>query len=170
MGLIGALVKLPLAPLTGTVWIAEQIQAQAEAEYYDEGAIQAQLREIDEARQRRDDRRRGRRRGRGRADGAAAGGTGAMSDGGSDGKLSARDLTLAAKATVEDLTGNETETVSALQSDGENWLVTVEVCELERVPNTTDVMASYVVQLDDAGGLLGYRRERRYLRGEAEQR
>jgi hypothetical protein len=50
MGLIGALVKLPLAPLTGTVWIAEQIQAQAEAEYYDEGAIQAQLREIDEAR------------------------------------------------------------------------------------------------------------------------
>ena len=51
MGLIGALVKLPLAPLTGTVWIAEQIQAQAEAEYYDEGAIQAQLREIDEARQ-----------------------------------------------------------------------------------------------------------------------
>jgi hypothetical protein len=50
MGLIGALVKLPLAPITGTVWIAEQIQAQAEAEYYDEGAIQAQLREIDEAR------------------------------------------------------------------------------------------------------------------------
>ena len=50
MGLIGALVKLPLAPRTGTVWIAEQIQAQAEAEYYDEGAIQAQLREIDEAR------------------------------------------------------------------------------------------------------------------------
>ena len=50
MGLIGALVKLPLAPLTGTVWIAEQIQAQAEGEYYDEGAIQAQLREIDEAR------------------------------------------------------------------------------------------------------------------------
>jgi hypothetical protein len=82
-----------------------------------------------------------------------------MSD--SNGKLSARDLTLAAKATVEDLTGQEAETVSALQSDGENWLVTVEVCELERVPNTTDVMASYVVQLDDAGGLLGYNRERR---------
>jgi len=88
----------------------------------------------------------------------------------SNGKLSARDLTLAAKATVEDLTGQEAETVSALQSDGENWLVTVEVCELERVPNTTDVMASYVVQLDDAGGLLGYNRERRYLRGEAELR
>ena len=50
MGLISGLLKLPLAPVTGTVWIAEQIQAAAEAEYYDEGAIQEQLREIDAAR------------------------------------------------------------------------------------------------------------------------
>ena len=51
MGLISALLKLPLAPRAGTVWVAERIQEQAEAEYYDEGAIQAQLREIDAARQ-----------------------------------------------------------------------------------------------------------------------
>ena len=51
MGLISGLLKLPLAPVLGTVWIAEQIQAQAEAEYYDEAAIQAQLRDIDAARQ-----------------------------------------------------------------------------------------------------------------------
>ena len=51
MGLIGALFKLPLAPRTGTVWVAERILEQAEAEYYDEGAIQAQMREIDAARQ-----------------------------------------------------------------------------------------------------------------------
>ena len=50
MGLISGLLKLPLSPVLGTVLIAEQIQAQAEAEYYDEGAIQAQLREVDEAR------------------------------------------------------------------------------------------------------------------------
>ena len=50
MGLISGLLKLPLSPVLGTVWIAEQIQAQAEAEYYDEGAIQDQLREVDEAR------------------------------------------------------------------------------------------------------------------------
>ena len=50
MGLIGALLKLPLAPVTGTVWVAERIQEQAEAEYYDEGAIQAQLRDVDTAR------------------------------------------------------------------------------------------------------------------------
>ena len=94
-----------------------------------------------------------------------------MSDNGSTkSKATARDLTLAAKATVKDLTGFEPESVSALQWDGETWLITVEVCELQRIPNTTDVMASYVVQLDDGGGLLGYKRERRYLRGEAENR
>ena len=31
MGLISGLLKLPLSPVLGTVWIAEQIQAQAEA-------------------------------------------------------------------------------------------------------------------------------------------
>jgi len=51
VGLISGLVKLPLSPVLGTVWIAEQIQAAAEAEYYDEGAIQSQLREIDAARE-----------------------------------------------------------------------------------------------------------------------
>ena len=50
MGLISGLLKLPISPVLGTIWIAEQIQAQAEAEYYDESAIQAQLREIDAAR------------------------------------------------------------------------------------------------------------------------
>lgn len=51
MGLISGLFKLPLSPVLGTVWIAEQIQEAAEAEYYDEGKIQAQLREVDAARQ-----------------------------------------------------------------------------------------------------------------------
>ena len=88
----------------------------------------------------------------------------------SNSRMSARDLALEARATIKDMTGLEPERVSGLQWDGESWLVTVEACEMTRVPNTTDVMASYIVQLDDAGGLLGYNRERRYLRGEAELR
>jgi hypothetical protein len=87
-----------------------------------------------------------------------------------NGRMSARDLTLTAKQTVEDLTGFTPESVSGFQWDGDTWLVTVDVCELERVPNTTDVMATYVVQLDDRGGLLGYKRERRFQRGSAEER
>jgi len=81
--------------------------------------------------------------------------------------VSARDLTLSARAAVEDLTGFPPESVSGLQWDGESWLVSVDVCELERVPNTTDVMATYVVQLDERGGLLGYKRTNRFRRGNA---
>jgi hypothetical protein len=88
--------------------------------------------------------------------------------GSSDGRLSARDLTLAARQTIEELTGYNAEAVTGFQWDGETWLVSVDVCELERVPNTTDVMATYVVQLDDQGGLLGYKRDRRFERGHLE--
>ena len=87
----------------------------------------------------------------------------------SDGRLSAGDLIAAARQTVEELTGFRAESVSGFQWDGETWLVSVDVCELERIPNTTDVMATYVVQLDDRGGLLGYKRDRRFQRGQAEE-
>lgn len=51
MGLITGLLTLPLAPVRGTVWIAERILEQAEGELYDEDAIRAQLMEIDAARE-----------------------------------------------------------------------------------------------------------------------
>ena len=50
MGLISGLLTLPLAPVRGTVWLAERIQEQAEREYYDESAIRARLLEVEEAR------------------------------------------------------------------------------------------------------------------------
>jgi hypothetical protein len=87
-----------------------------------------------------------------------------------DGRMSARDLTLEAKRTIEELTGYTPEAVTGFQWDGEAWLVSVDVLELERVPNTTDVLATYIVQLDDRGALLGYKRDRRFVRGHGEER
>ena len=50
MGLLTGLLTLPLAPVRGTIWVAEQIRRQAEHEYYDPDRIREQLDEVDRAR------------------------------------------------------------------------------------------------------------------------
>lgn len=50
MGLISGLLTLPIAPVRGVLWLAEQIRDQAEEQYYDPARIRAQLDRIDEAR------------------------------------------------------------------------------------------------------------------------
>ena len=51
MGLITGLLGLPLAPLRGTVAVAEQIRQQAEEEFYDPVAIREQLEEVERLRE-----------------------------------------------------------------------------------------------------------------------
>jgi hypothetical protein len=86
-----------------------------------------------------------------------------------DGRLSAAELSEAAIRTVQELTGYQPEAVTALEWDGEFWDVTVDVLELARIPNTTDVLASYVVQLDEGGTLRGMKRAHRFVRGQANE-
>jgi chorismate mutase len=50
MGLLSGLLGLPLAPVRGVMWLAEQIRQQAEEQYYDPARIRTQLERIDEAR------------------------------------------------------------------------------------------------------------------------
>jgi len=50
MGLLTGILGLPLAPLRGTMTVAEQISAQAEKEFYDPATIRAQLEEVDRRR------------------------------------------------------------------------------------------------------------------------
>jgi hypothetical protein len=47
VGLITGLLTLPLAPVRGTVWLAEQLANAAEAELYDEDKIRRELLELD---------------------------------------------------------------------------------------------------------------------------
>ena len=89
--------------------------------------------------------------------------------GSNDGRLSAAELSQAALTTVQELTGYDPEAVTGLEWDGDAWQVTVDVLELSRVPNTTDVLGSYVVQLDERGTLRGLRRVRRFQRGHASE-
>ncbi|WP_244943352.1 gas vesicle protein GvpO [Streptomyces inhibens] len=45
----------------------------------------------------------------------------------------------------------------------------MEVVELERVPSTTSVMATYRVAPDKEGGAVAYERIRRYTRGQIDR-
>ena len=66
---------------------------------------------------------------------------------------------------VHDLTGLEPENVVAITPKDDGWEVGVEVTELHRIPDTTDIMAVYQVELDPDGGLVSCRRGQRYHRG-----
>ncbi|APX32360.1 c-type cytochrome biogenesis protein CcmI [Brachybacterium sp. P6-10-X1] len=50
MGILSGLLTLPLAPIRGTVWVAEQVRDEAEREFYDPAVIRRQLDQIAEAR------------------------------------------------------------------------------------------------------------------------
>ena len=69
---------------------------------------------------------------------------------------------------LAELTGKDVQGVTGLQRSEDGWSVEVEVVELRRVPSTTDVLATYDVDVDSSGDLQGYRRVRRYVRGQAE--
>jgi hypothetical protein len=73
----------------------------------------------------------------------------------------------AAKDQLRLLNGAEAEAVSSFGRTRDGWRVTLEVVEVRRIPETTDVLASYVVELDEDGGLVAYERLRRYQRSEA---
>ncbi|MDX6658414.1 MAG: hypothetical protein QOH62_3207 [Solirubrobacteraceae bacterium] len=49
MGLFTALITLPLAPVRGTVWVAEQVAAEADRQLYDESRIRSELLQVEMA-------------------------------------------------------------------------------------------------------------------------
>ncbi|MFF3485372.1 gas vesicle protein [Streptomyces sp. NPDC002701] len=74
-----------------------------------------------------------------------------------------------ARQSLEGLTGHPTEGVSAVGREDDGWCVVVDVLELPRIPDTTSLLASYEVRLDQDGELMEYRRVRRYRRGAADE-
>jgi len=76
----------------------------------------------------------------------------------------------AAREQMEELSGRQVETVLGVRrGDGGGWEALVEVVELRRVPDSTDVLASYLLVLDDDCELQEYRRTRRYFRNQVEE-
>lgn len=51
MGLITGLLTLPLAPVRGVVWVAEQVKHEADRQWSDPATIQAELADIEAMRE-----------------------------------------------------------------------------------------------------------------------
>ncbi len=83
--------------------------------------------------------------------------------------MSATEAMRQASEQLTELLGRPPESVSALKPTDEGWEAQVEVVELERIPETTSVMASYEVVLDADGHLLAYERGRRYTRAQTDR-
>jgi len=74
------------------------------------------------------------------------------------------EVALVARAAVATITGKEPEVVSRCERQELNWRVMVEVIETKAKLNDNDLLASYQVDVDADGEIIGYDRVRRYKR------
>jgi len=83
-------------------------------------------------------------------------------------RLSPRAAAKSAVRQLRELTGLDVETVSGLERGDSGWRLAVEMLELDRVPPSMSLLASYEVEIDEQGELMRYQRLRRYARGQSE--
>lgn len=74
-----------------------------------------------------------------------------------------------ARRELEQLLAREVESVSGFERDDGRWRVTLEVVEVRRIPESTDVLGSYEVVLDDDRNLISFGQTRRYRRSQVEE-
>lgn len=78
---------------------------------------------------------------------------------------SLRSIAVGAAAELSQLIGQVPEGIVAAEKVEDGWRVQVEVVESRRIPETTDILAVYEVDVDNDGTVTSYRRLNRYVRG-----
>jgi len=82
---------------------------------------------------------------------------------------SPRQIVESVRKVLDDLGGLDVERVTGIEADEEGWRVTVEIVEVRRVPDTTDVLGKYEVTMSKAGRFRGYRQIGHRLRSQIEE-
>jgi Gas vesicle synthesis protein GvpO len=109
-------------------------------------------------------------RSRGRSRNGSQESNGGRSQTRSRSRMSARAAVQHVREELPALLGKPVESVLGVQRDDEDgWHVIVQVVELARVPNSSDVLGAYLVTLDDEGEIQGYQRQRRYVRSQPDE-
>lgn len=85
-------------------------------------------------------------------------------------RSSAMKVARAAAEQLTELTGRRPEVVVGVERNDDGWQVELEVVESRRIPDSTDILATYRVQVDEDGELMGYYRAQRYVRGKGGDR
>jgi hypothetical protein len=68
------------------------------------------------------------------------------------------------KEQLVELTHLKPDTISAISKDEQGWHIFVEMIEMKRIPEGSDMLATYETLSDDEGKLINFHRTRRYLR------
>jgi len=91
-------------------------------------------------------------------------------DGGEQPRSNGRtgEIVAAARHELAELLGHEAESVSSFERCDGGWRVTLEVVDLRRVPDSSDVLSSYTVVLDEDRQLVSLDRARRYRRAQVD--
>jgi hypothetical protein len=92
-----------------------------------------------------------------------------MADNGARGSVGMAEAVRRAVREFAGLVQQEPERISGIRRVEDGWSVLVDVVELERVPSTTSVLATYRVDLDAGGEMRGYERLRRFTRATTDE-
>ena len=71
-----------------------------------------------------------------------------------------------AKQMLTEITGLTAETVSRFKANEGGYSLAIEIVEMKTLQGSSDVLATYEVQLDQQGMLVDYQRIRRYCRND----
>ena len=79
-------------------------------------------------------------------------------------KLSLADLARTVGEQLAEITGRPVSGVSAVRRTDDGWRLCLDVVEVERVPASTSLLATYEVEVDAEGRVLACERIRRFHR------
>jgi hypothetical protein len=74
-----------------------------------------------------------------------------------------------ATSAFAELLGRDAHSVTGARRTDDGWSVLIDVVELERIPQSTSLVATYRVDIDERGELVSYERLRRFTMGATDQ-
>ena len=79
--------------------------------------------------------------------------------------MTAAEAARAALRQIAELTAKQPEGVTGVERTEDGWTVGLELVEDQRIPSSSDILATYEITIGPDGEMQSYRRIKRYARG-----